>query len=53
MWVVNPSEEEEKWVINLRNTVPGAMSGGQLARCSLPPHLRGHAELDWTQWVGE
>lgn len=31
MWVVNPSEEEEKGLINLRDAVPGAASGGQLA----------------------
>lgn len=31
MWVVNPSEEEEKGLINLRDTVPAATSGGQLA----------------------
>ena len=31
MWVVNRSEEEEKGLINLRDTVPGATSGGQLA----------------------
>jgi len=31
MWVVNPSEEEEKGLINLRDTVPGVTSGGQLA----------------------
>lgn len=31
MWAVNPSEEEEKGLINLRDRVPGATSGGQLA----------------------
>lgn len=31
MWVVNPSEEEEKGLINLRDVVPGTASGGQLA----------------------
>lgn len=31
MWVVNPSEEEEKGLINLRDIVPGDTSGGQLA----------------------
>lgn len=30
MWVVNPSEEEEKGLINLKDMVPGATSGGQL-----------------------
>lgn len=28
---MNRSEEEEKGLINLRDTVPGATSGGQLA----------------------
>lgn len=31
MWVVNPSEEEEKGLINRRDTVPAATSVGQLA----------------------
>lgn len=31
MWVVNPSEEEEKEIINLSDRMPGATSGAQLA----------------------
>lgn len=49
MWVVNPSEEEEKRLINLRDTVPGATSGGQLALEAWPPGanpLRGYCRGD-------
>lgn len=45
MWVVNPSEEEEKGLINWRDTVPGATSGGQLALEAWLPGVTAPREL--------
>lgn len=45
MWAVNPSEEEEKGLINRRDTVPGATSGGQLALEAWLPGVSTPGEL--------
>lgn len=49
MWVVNPSEEEENKLINLKDVVPGATSVGQLALEAWFPgatHPRGYCRGD-------
>lgn len=53
MWVVNPSEEEEKRLINRWDTVPGAHLGANWpwkhGSQVLPPQ-RNCADLVWTHY---